>query len=142
VMVSDLLRSCSADALRLYLADHHYRQAWSYDEDELYEAGRFADLLREAAEVASPHGAELESGAAQAAFRAAMDDDLNSQGGLKALRSLASEIIDGAQSGRDVRAAQNSLRLLGTVFGLQLDAQAPEERVIAGWNLHQERFQG
>ena len=56
VMVSDLLKTCSPDALRLYLADHHYREPWSYDEGELESraAGRRAELR--AAEARSDCG--------------------------------------------------------------------------------------
>ncbi len=39
-----------------------------------------------------------------------------------------------------MRAAQQTLRLLGKVIGLRFDAESPEERVIAGWALHEERF--
>ncbi len=144
VMVNDLLQRCSPDALRLYLADHHYREPWSYDEGELDDAGRLADLL---AEAARPHGLErpaaggsLDPAGAEAAFTAAMDQDLDSPQALVALAELGNSILEGGQDGLDVTAAQEALRRMGRIFGLRLDAAGPEERVLQGWNLHAERF--
>jgi cysteinyl-tRNA synthetase len=48
VMVSDLLKIYSPDALRLYLGSHHYREAWSYDEKDLQESQKLADMLSQA----------------------------------------------------------------------------------------------
>jgi cysteinyl-tRNA synthetase len=144
VMVSDLLKTCSPDALRLYLADHHYREAWSYDAGELDKAGRLADLLSRAVQPADPARAgtrdALDPAAAEAAFVAAMDRDLDTPAALVALADLATSIREGARAGVDVRAAQQALRRLGTVFGLRLDAATPEDRVLRGWNEHAERF--
>jgi cysteinyl-tRNA synthetase len=145
VMVSDLLKTCSPDALRLYLADHHYREPWSYDEGELDEASRLADLLSRAAQRGTTlepgTGGALDPAQAEAAFAAAMDRDLDSPQALVALVDLGVRILEGEQAGVDVRAAQEALRRMGRVFGLRLDAAGPEERVLKGWNLHAERFQ-
>jgi len=39
-----------------------------------------------------------------------------------------------------VTGAQTILRQLGRVFGLRLDAGAPEPRVLDGWANHLQRF--
>jgi hypothetical protein len=70
-----------------------------------------------------------------------MDEDLDTHRALAVLIQFGDEILEAARAGRDVRAAQGTLRQLGQVFGLRLDALGPEERVRAGWNLHLERFQ-
>jgi cysteinyl-tRNA synthetase len=144
VMVSDLLKTCSPDALRLYLADHHYREPWSYDEGELDDASRLADLLSRAAQPGTPvepgTGGALDPAEAEAAFTAAMDQDLDSPRALVALVDLGVRILEGEDNGLDVYAAQEALRRMGGVFGLRLDAVGPEERVVQGWNLHAERF--
>ena len=44
VMVSDLLNTYSPDALRLYLGSHHYREAWSYEEQDLQKYQELADV--------------------------------------------------------------------------------------------------
>ena len=140
VMVNDLLRTWSADGLRLYLAAHHYRQTWSYAEDELAAAERRAGLLREAVATQGGNGAAVAAEAAMGAFTAALDDDLATPAALDALERLARDVLQGARAGRDVREAQGALRRMGRVFGLRLDAPGPEERVIAGWAEHLRRF--
>jgi len=68
VMVRDLLGRWSPDALRLYLADHHYRSSWSYSEADLRAAQARADRLRAAAGglASSP---EQDAGSASAGKR-------------------------------------------------------------------------
>src|SRR5262245_53359951 len=48
VMVRDLLERWSADAVRIYLGRHHYRQSWAHSLDELADADRLAGTLRAA----------------------------------------------------------------------------------------------
>jgi L-cysteine:1D-myo-inositol 2-amino-2-deoxy-alpha-D-glucopyranoside ligase len=141
VMVRDLLdNSCTPDALRLYLAGRHYRQVWGYHEAQLAEAERRAEALRSAALAAGGTGPELDAGAAEASFRAALDDDLNTPAGIETLARLAEDIRQAAEAGRDVRAAQATLHKLAGVLGLRLDATGPEPRVVSGWSEHLERF--
>jgi hypothetical protein len=45
-----------------------------------------------------------------------------------------------AQAGKDITAAQHLIRALSTVFGLRLDAEQPEPRVMAGWMEHLKKF--
>jgi L-cysteine:1D-myo-inositol 2-amino-2-deoxy-alpha-D-glucopyranoside ligase len=141
VMVRDLLKEWSADALRLYLGRHHYRQVWAHNAGELAEAGRLAETLRAAAAAQGGAGAAaLDPSPHAAEFNLAMDDDLDSPHALAALERLAAGILTAAQAGRDVHAAQAKLRRLGAVFGLRLDALAPDPRVLAGWDQHLQRF--
>ncbi len=56
VMVRDLLTEYSADAIRLYLAWHHYRQAWGYQASELARAQGVVDELRRAVSASSGDG--------------------------------------------------------------------------------------
>jgi len=80
VMVRDLLRTCSPDALRLYLGNHHYRDPWSYSEAELEQAEKLAFRLKAAATAIGGQGAASDPAGAEAAFRAAMEDDLDTPG--------------------------------------------------------------
>jgi cysteinyl-tRNA synthetase len=140
VMVRDLLESWSPDALRIYLAQHHYREAWEHNLDALRRAERLAQKLREA--VSADRGADksLDPSSARAAFVEAMDDDLDTPSALDHLERLAEEILDTAHAGRDMQQAQEVLRSMGRVFGLRLDAEGPEERVTAEWNRYLENF--
>jgi cysteinyl-tRNA synthetase len=140
VMVDDLLKSWSTDALRLYLASHHYREEWSYDEDELALTGQIAERLRHAATAVGDDGASLEPSGARAAFGKAMDDDLDTPTALSVLKQLADDILEAADAEQDVAAAQEALRELGSVFGLLLDAEKPQGSVVEGWDRHLQHF--
>lgn len=141
VMLQDLLQTHSPDALRLYLAGHHYRQMWQHNLDDLERAEQLSRTLREAA--MAPSGSlsrqRLDPTPSRVAFIEAMARDLDTPAALAALMRLADEIVAAAQAGRSVEEAQITLRCLGRTFGLRLDAAAPESGVVAGWNAHIER---
>ena len=127
----------------------------AYDEGELEDAGRLAEMLSRASqpelrtqselrallETAAQLGTDgaLDPTEVEVAFAAAMDRDLDSPQRWSLWRGW-SKHPEGKRAGMDVRAAQKALRRLGGVFGLRLDAVGPEERVLQGWRLHPERF--
>jgi cysteinyl-tRNA synthetase len=138
VMVQDLLKEYSPDAIRLYLAGQHYRRIWEHDTTELEQAGRLAATLRTAVTVQARSRLHwpLDPGPSLQAFTRAMAHDLDTPAALKILSSLAQEIIQAAQAGRAVQAMQDALRMMCRIFALRLDDVAPESAVIAGWNDH------
>jgi L-cysteine:1D-myo-inositol 2-amino-2-deoxy-alpha-D-glucopyranoside ligase len=136
VMVNDLLREWSPDALRIYLGMHHYRSPWSHDHSELEAAGLLAEKLRLAAEYAGAPGASVDPRQLEKAFFTAMDDDLDTPNALQALESLAEATLRGS----DVGKAQVALRRMAAILGLRLDLQEPEARVRSGWADHLEHF--
>jgi L-cysteine:1D-myo-inositol 2-amino-2-deoxy-alpha-D-glucopyranoside ligase len=142
VMVRDLLDTCSPDGLRLYLAQHHYRQSWEHDPALLQQAEQLAQLWRMAARL--PGGprtaAALEAGAVGVAFTAALQDDLQTPRAVETLSQLARRILQAAQEQQNVEKAQGLLRQCSQVLGLRLDAAGVEERVRQGWERHLERF--
>lgn len=141
IMVRDLLNHWSPDAVRIYLGRHHYRQTWSHDLAELWQANRTAETIRQAAAVGPLPEAQTGQGTtARSRFMAAMDHDLQTQEALQVMEDLAQEILDGKHSGDSLPAAQAALHEMGQVFGLRLGASGPEERVISGWNRHLKRF--
>jgi cysteinyl-tRNA synthetase len=99
VFVRDLLQTYPSDAVRLYLLSHHYRRVFEWSAAELEAAASLAERLALAAREPD-HGGE----AARAAFRAALEDDLNTPRAVEVLESTA-----GA-----------TLRELGGVLGLTL----------------------
>lgn len=145
VMVRDLLEMWSPDAVRLYMARHHYRQEWQHDPDELAEAQTLAQAIWDA--VQGPETGDGRRGTGdpsrwQAAFIEAMDDDLDTGTAVDVLAGLAQEIGRAGDDGRDVAQAQAALRRMAGVLGLRLDAgPAVEARVTAGWNEHLRRFE-
>ncbi len=142
IMARDLLKNYSPDALRLYLANHHYRQVWSHNDEELVQAEQRARLLREAVVVHSGAGPALDDVHYLTDFVQTMDLDLGTTAALTILKQLGEAVIEASQAGRDVRQAQETIRSLGSIFGLRLDADQPEPRVIEGWNNHLTRFNG
>jgi cysteinyl-tRNA synthetase len=74
------------------------------------------------------------------AFIQAMENDLDTPAALVVLDQMVDSILAGAEAGQDVSEAQEILRDLSYVFGLRLDAEEPEVRVLEGWGRHLERF--
>ncbi len=143
IMIRDLLKFHSPDAIRLYLASHHYRQTWSHNAGDLAQAEITATRLRQAVMAplgVAPLSLSLRDSLADAEARllAALADDLDTPTALAALSDFADSINSHASS-YDLSAAQAILRNLALIFGLRLDAD-PEARVVAGWNTHLRRF--
>ncbi len=141
VMVRNLLQAgCQPDAIRLCMASHHYRKPWAYEDGEVEHAAEMATKLHQA--VTAPNGTsqELDPALAQVAFRAAMDDDLDTPAALDIMMQLADDILQSVEEGGDAEAAQEALREMSWVLGLRLDRERPEERVISGWREHRQHF--
>jgi cysteinyl-tRNA synthetase len=142
VMVRNLLKTHTPDALRVYLAMHHYRVTWEHDENVLREADRRAQklLAAAAAGVAGGSGAEIKAGDLQRLFGQVMDRDLDTPAALDLLDALAERILTAQPSGGNPGPAQAALRSMSQVLGLRLDVDAPEDRVVTGWDSHLRRF--
>jgi cysteinyl-tRNA synthetase len=120
ILARDLLKHYSANAIRLYLLNHHYRQEWAHNPAELQEAAAHAAELEAASAVpAVGSGLPVSFEAEEAAFSRAMEDDLNTPIAVIPLLDLAGRIKEGAGK-RDVVAAQGALRRMGAVLGLRL----------------------
>jgi L-cysteine:1D-myo-inositol 2-amino-2-deoxy-alpha-D-glucopyranoside ligase len=99
VFVRKLLEEYSANAIRLYLLGHHYRQVWEWSPADMRAAAAMsADLERAAREpdTSRPNARE--------AFASALADDLNAPAAIDALTS----------------ASGGTLRELANVLGLEL----------------------
>ncbi|MDX1616317.1 MAG: cysteine--tRNA ligase [Candidatus Promineifilaceae bacterium] len=141
VMVRDLLEAgWSADALRLYMAGHHYRDPWSHDDADLARAAELARRLEQAVGLSGGDGPALSVEMYRAAFQAAMDNDLDTAVAGETLTQLASEIEEAAEQQRGVEAAQDFLREAAAVLGLRLGQTGPEPRVQQGWTQHRQGF--
>jgi L-cysteine:1D-myo-inositol 2-amino-2-deoxy-alpha-D-glucopyranoside ligase len=119
VIASNVLQDFTADAFRLYLFSHHYRDAWEYVDAEI-EA--WADLARDMCEaVETPSyaiGEMLDASVFRTRFTAAMDNDLDTPAAIEQLRGLTSEIL--AAEDTDISRAQRDLRELANILGLPL----------------------
>ncbi len=121
IFVSDLLKDYSANAIRLYLLRHHYRETWSADdyETDLPKAEAMNARWQAALGVQSGSGASLDPLPFEGLFGSAMNDDLNSFNAIRHLDELADAITGGATMGANVEAAQTALRMLSDVLGLR-----------------------
>jgi L-cysteine:1D-myo-inositol 2-amino-2-deoxy-alpha-D-glucopyranoside ligase len=129
VLVRDLLRSYTGDAIRLYLVGHHYRDELSYRPEELEAAAdraarlRLASIAGEGADGTGAPGPRVM--ALRDAFLAAMDDDLDMPRAMTRLHELADLALDRAHPER--AAAGAAVRELGTrIVGLRLAAVSAE----------------
>jgi L-cysteine:1D-myo-inositol 2-amino-2-deoxy-alpha-D-glucopyranoside ligase len=115
VMVRELTKRFSSDAIRLCLFKHHYRQSWDFKESELDDAVHLADAFaRRAGDEAPQAGDAVTTNAVRVARRrviAALADDLDAPTAVYALSTLLD--IPGAE-------ATETLRELGGILGLQL----------------------
>lgn len=122
ILVRDLLQNYTADAVRLMLLSHHYRQEWEYAEKEMLPnaalAARLAAAAVTAVDMADPSTDEV-ARQARLEFVAALEDDFHTERALEALERLASRVVNG---GNGAQAAM--LRELSGVLGLKLDAGA------------------
>ena len=130
VLVRDLLRSFSGDAIRLYLASHHYRSELTYQGADLEAAAVSAARLRMAS-------LEVVEGAADASapdpsvrqhrdrFLEAMDNDLDTPSAVPELLAIGDLALDAAADAGARADAGRTVRELGTrILGLRL-ASAP-----------------
>jgi L-cysteine:1D-myo-inositol 2-amino-2-deoxy-alpha-D-glucopyranoside ligase len=140
IMMRDLLKTWSPDALRLYLGMHHYREIWSHDESVLERASQLAQKLHRSVLAAQGDGDPVDPEPALDSFRRAMDQDLDTPAAIQVMEDFAEEILKAVTPGREVEQAQQALRSMGKVLGLQFDAGGSEERVLTGWQEHLKRF--
>lgn len=87
VMVSDLLKKYSADAIRFLLLSHHYREVWEFDYKELEEAEEIVNGLTSSR--VNGLGSRINE------FTDLMDDDLNIPDALNwAIRNKSSKALE------------------------------------------------
>ncbi len=127
VLVSELLKTHTPDAVRLALLSHHYRRPWEFTEPVMTEAQALSDRLARAAALSSGSSGSVESADLAGRFWAALDDDLDTPSAIAALRELSGRIEAGGEAGKDITEAQEELRGLGAVLGLTLGKRRSAE---------------
>jgi cysteinyl-tRNA synthetase len=132
IVIGDLLKRLSPDALRIYLAQHHYRRPWKHNRLALERATRWVAKLNAAMAAVSRGEKKINITPAQNRFTAAMDNDLDTAKGIATLLNLADEIIFRAPNGYRIDEAQATLERMASVFGLRLDKAVVENHILAG----------
>jgi L-cysteine:1D-myo-inositol 2-amino-2-deoxy-alpha-D-glucopyranoside ligase len=121
ILADTLLQRYSADAVRVLILSHHYRESWDYTDEEMVASAARAERLATAARGPSEagpigqHDAD-DTAARQAAdaFSAALENDLETPRALVVLEELAGRAATSAS-------AACMLRRLAGVLGLTLD---------------------
>ena len=126
VLVHDLLQRYSADAVRVLLLSHHYRDAWEYTDEDMRQSAERAACYAEAAArplsaTASALATDESEGANEARerFRAALNNDLDTPAALTILDQLSS-----GACAADASYVQ-ALKDLAAILGLSLVESAP-----------------
>ena len=140
IMMSDLIRDWGPDTLRLYMANHHYREAWSHNEKELEAADQLTRALKRAVLIEGGKLNALDGDATLDRFIQAMGNDLDTPSAIDHLECLASATLQAARQGREVKRAQETLRAMCGVFGLRLEAEEPAADVTERWTRYLREF--
>ena len=119
VLARNLVQEYPSNAIRLALANHHYREAWDWEDAGLPTMQEW-DRVCAAALMMRPVGTAPLAAlpAVQERILAAFDDDMNTSAATQRLLDLARAILT-APAGTDVGAAQRALRDLTGVLGLR-----------------------
>ncbi len=83
ILASDLLERFPSGTVRRMLLSHHYRSVWSYSDAELLESDRYWKIWTDAA------SGDGERPDLEAAFHAAMGDDLDTSAAIRAVDAAA-----------------------------------------------------
>ena len=135
VLVRDLLRTYSGDAIRHYLVSRHYRSEVHFHESDLARAADDVATLRRAclrAEVLAPADPAMADASALHAtvaehrgrFLEAMDDDLDTPRAMPELEALARTALESADATVAAQAGWMVRELGARILGLRL-ASAP-----------------
>jgi len=125
VLVRDLLRSFSGDAIRLYLVRHHYRSELAYRQADLEAAAVSAARLRMASLAAAQGDADPATLGPvvrqhRDRFLDAMDNDLDTPSAVPELLAIADLALESDDAGERGDAGR-TVRELGTrILGLRL----------------------
>jgi cysteinyl-tRNA synthetase len=107
VMISDLLKGHSANAIRFVLLTHHYRETWEFHEKELEEAQKKVDTIEQALKNKQQTKQQGKNDY-EKQFIEAMDDDMNTPKALNVLVTMAKE-------GNDLQTLRKLFTSLGFV---------------------------
>ncbi len=121
--VDSALEEFSADAIRLWILQSHYRTNALLDTELIAAAERSMRRIRQAVEIESAESDRLvDFRVFEKRFVEAMDDDLNTPQAIAAIFDLVREIFRGRDAGVDTSGAVEAVRDLTGILGLTLEA--------------------
>ena len=131
ISLPEALEFYDPQSLRLFFLSSHYRSPLFYSEESVRSQERAMQRLRQAANAPSEDGAQLDATPFRERFIEAMDDDLNTPRALASLFDLVREINRGRENASNIKSAQDTLRELAGVLGLELDEPQVESAEAA-----------
>ena len=129
VTINEALERYSADAIRLWVVNSHYRSPLIYSDETLDAADKGMERLRRTVQL-EPRGAKAASIDTQSyrdRFIEAMDDDFGTPQTTAVLFDLARDINRAHDDSQDASEAQKTLIELAQVLGLTLKEKATLE---------------
>ncbi len=123
ITIREALERYSADAIRVFILNSHYRSPLTFSEETLEAAEKGADRLRQVAYAegrGEKVGEKIDTESYRKRFIEAMDDDFNTAQSLAALFDLARDINRLKDEGYNVVEGKQLLLELARVLGLTL----------------------
>jgi cysteinyl-tRNA synthetase len=137
ITIKEALERYSADAIRIFVLNSHYRSPLTYSEEALAAAAGGAERLQRVV-YRGDNGGGRESVDAEPyrrQFIKAMDDDFNTPQALATLFDLARAINQAADAGKGFAQAKDTLsELAGDVLGLKLEVFKDAGEIEPGVN--------
>lgn len=114
IMISDLLKHYSANAIRFVLLSHHYRLPWEFDEAELVTAQKLMDILSRqlTKKKVKPNGS-VKQNSYLVHFKRAMEDDLDTPAVMQLISKLSQKLQTKDSSDKAVTALEVIFSTLG-----------------------------
>ncbi len=129
ITIKEALDKYSADAIRLFVLNSHYRSPLKFSEEALRAAEGGAERLTRVAKrdiIKAEETIDIDS--YRRRFTEAMDDDFNTPQALGALFDLGREVNQAAGEGKGFKKAKELLnKLAGDILGLRLEASKEAE---------------
>ena len=133
IRLRDALKIHTPNALRFWMLSSHYRNPIVYDEDTINSQSKALRKLRDSVSNTSTEK-KCESPSDFNSFRELfekyMDDDLNTPKAISVLFDLSKEINKAKSEGKDIKAAQNLLKELASILGIDLENEQKIENEI------------
>jgi L-cysteine:1D-myo-inositol 2-amino-2-deoxy-alpha-D-glucopyranoside ligase len=117
VFIYKALQEHSADAIRWYLLNSHYRDIFDYEKADVMRHEAPVARLRDALRAKGGHATALDVTRKRDAFADALADDLNTPLALNLLSTIVNDILTSAETGHNVSTAQMTLAELAGMLG-------------------------
>ncbi|MBI3413107.1 MAG: cysteine--tRNA ligase [Candidatus Aenigmarchaeota archaeon] len=116
ILVSDLLRKYTSNAIRIMLLSNHYRKQWEYKENRLKAASKTDKLFSKAHATLSRGKKNLSFASHRKRFYESLDNDIGTPAAFEALKRLCRTVI--RSKGTDIGKAKAFLGEAFNILGL------------------------